>query len=152
MSGKKFRFTLDGLLKLRRYETECTLQELTRTRTSRREQEACIEQAETHLESMNHRSSRLGSIRPQALRRQAAFSREARRSLAEARDELEARRREEAAAQARLMEKRMAEEGLDKLYRREKGAHQQTEAEAEASFLDEQALMRFYRSQQASLL
>lgn len=152
MSGKKFRFSLQRVWEWRQHETQQAEQHLVRARSRRQAQEKRVADARAKLQHVTHDASPDGTSRPRALRQQEAFRFDARRRLKDAKAELERRRRKEDEARRLLREKRREEESLETLYEQEKSRHKKEEADAESAFMDEQAVMRFGRSNHSSLL
>ena len=145
MGGKKFRFSLERVLSVRRHETECAREHLGTTSRERREQEE-------HVRHMQHRlagcaSAPSGRIDPVALRRQEVFRQQAQHRLDAARAELDDRRGRERQARQELRRKHGAEESLQLMRDREAVRHRKARQEAEAAFLVEQAIAGFFRKQ-----
>ena len=145
MAGKKFRFSLESVLTLRRHETERARQHLGRAAHARQEQEA-------HVRHMRHRlmtfsGTTAGLVDPVALRRQGAFRQDAQHRYDQARSELRTRHQHEKEARRHLRTKHTAEEGLQVLREKEETVHKKAQQQAEDAFLDEQALAGFFRKQ-----
>ncbi len=143
MAGKKFRFSLESVLKLRRHETECARQDLGKATRACREQE-------DHVRHMQHRLMSFagfapGVMDPLALRRQAAFRKDAQRRVEQARQELAQRQQREGQARQELQQKHSAEEALQILREKEEAVHKKEQQDAEGAFLDEQAISGFSR-------
>ncbi len=145
MAGKKFRFSLESVLKLRKHETERARQHLGRVARERQEQEE-------HVRHMRHRLMSFGGavtgvIDPVALQRQAAFRQDARHRYEQARTELATRQQREGQAREALRQKHGAEESLHILREKEEAVHKKAQQDAEGAFLDEQAISGFFRKQ-----
>ncbi len=147
MAGKKFRFSLESVLKLRRYETERARQHLGRAALDRQEQEERVQRRKQHL--MRLVGAPPGAADPESLRRQAAFRSDAQRHYDQARDELDARRHREGQAREHLRTKHSAEESLQILREQEAAQHKKAQDHAEDAFLDEQAIAGFIRKRRA---
>ena len=144
MAGKKFRFSLESVLKLRKHETERARQHLGRAARARQEQEE-------HVRHMRHRlmtfsgAVTVGVVDPVALQRQVAFRRDAQHRYDQARTELSLRQQHEGEARRELRQKHSAEESLHVLREKEEALHKKAQQEAEDAFLDEQAVSGFFR-------
>ena len=143
MAGKKFRFSLESVLKLRRHETERARQHLGQASRARQDQEE-------HVRHMRHRLMAFGGVAagvidPVALRRQAAFRQDAQHRYEQARSELVRRQQHEGEARQVLHEKHRAEESLEILREKEETHHKKEQQDAEGAFLDEQAISGFFR-------
>ncbi len=152
MSGKRFRFSLERVLELRRRETEEARQTLAQVQRACRAQERHVAEARLRQATLQEQAPVLAAASVRGLRRYAAHGQDQRRAYRTACAKLEALREQESAAQRRLMEARRTEEGLDTLREQEKARHEKACAEAEAAFLDEQAVMRHRRTRRPSLL
>ena len=148
MPGKKFRFSLDSVLKVRRHETERARQELSQALNTTQQQENRVLEAKAHLASTAASSPASGAVDPMALRRHAAHRADAQRALDRDSKRLERLRMAEAKARAALVKKRQAEEALQTLHDQEQAQHLQEHHAAETAFLDEQAIISHYRNQQ----
>ena len=144
MAGKKFRFSLESVLKVRRHETERARQHLGRAAHARQEQEE-------HVRHMRHRlmtfsgAASVGVVDSVALQRQVAFRQDAQHRYDQARTELVLRQQHEGEARRELQQKHSAEESLQVLREKEETLHKKAEQEAEDAFLDEQAISGFFR-------
>ena len=143
MAGKKFRFSLESVLKLRSHETERARQHLGRAVLERQQQEE-------HVRHMRHRlmtfSGAVGLADPLTLQREAAFRQDAQHRYDQARSQLAMRRRDEGQAREELQKKHQAEESLQILREKEEALHRKAQQEAEDAFLDEQAISGFLRN------
>lgn len=147
MVGKKFRFSLESVLKLRRYETERARQHLGQAMLDRQEQEEHVRQSEHRLRELIPLAS--GVVDPESLRRQAAFRSDAQRHYDQARTELDARHHREGQARDHLRTKHSEEESLHILREKEAVHHKKERDDAEGDFLDEQAITGFFRKRRA---
>lgn len=153
MSGNKFRFSLQSVLDLREYETEKARFFLAQAVTERQEQEAAVERAERRLRELNENAPAPADVDLQTLRQYDAFRQHARHLCTKAREHLDELRQREEAARSNWIERRQNAESLQTLHDDEKSEHDKKVAEAEMAFLDEQAVMRYCRTDNnASLL
>ena len=146
MSGKKFRFSLQHVLELRQHEAEQAHQAYADAMAACEAQEARVLRAQRRLEGLHQRPPEPGAIRPATLRQFDVFRREAQQTLADACTRLSQARQCAEEARTRLLERRRAEEGLQKLRDKEKKQHTHKQLETARAFLDEQAVMRFCRT------
>jgi len=152
MSGKKFRFSLQKVLELRRHETERARQALTEAESvleTRREE---LQQARRRLADCRSSVANGQTLRPATLRKEAAFREDARRAVATARAAVADAHERVANARDRLQERRRAEEALETLREQEQAKHEKEQAKAETAFLDEQAVLRHARTNPMSLM
>lgn len=147
MAGKKFRFSLESVLKLRRYETERARQHLGQAMLDRQQQEEQVRHTEERL--MRLIGSAAAVVDPESLRRQAAFRSDARRRYDRACIELDDRREREGQACEDLRAKHSAKESLKILREQEAAHHKKEQDDAEGDFLDEQAITGFFRKQKS---
>ena len=147
MAGKKFRFSLESVLKLRRYETERARQHLGRAALDCQEQEEQVQHTRQRL--MRFTEAEMGVVDPESLRRQAAFRGDAQRHYDQAHAELGARRQREGQAREHLRAKHSAEESLQILREKEAAHHKKEQDDAEGDSLDEQAITGFVRKRRA---
>jgi flagellar export protein FliJ len=145
MSTRKFHFSLDSVLHVRRHETESARQDLLQTMQARETGEAEVNQARERLAELNSIGFAQGQIGPQSLQRLEAYRREAQCAYVTAVEEMEQLRHLESQARAQLLEKRHAQETLHTLYEQEAQEHRQVQAAAETAFFDEQAVISFNR-------
>lgn len=146
MSGNKFRFSLQSVLDLREYETEKARFFLAQAVTERREQEEAVHRAEQRLRELNEKAPAPHEVDLQTLRQYDAFRQHARHLLEKAQQQLADARQREEAARTEWIECRQDEERLQTLHHDEKSAHAKKMAETEMAFLDEQAVMRYCRT------
>lgn len=144
MTGKKFRFSLQSVLRLREHETRGARDDFAQAQRVRAEQEARIESLRKHLSDLSQNELR-GRIGQRELQQLDAFRREAHRALQEAQRRLGQLSSQEEEARARLLERRSAEETLLHLYDKESLQHRKDQDAAEMEFLDEQAVTGFHR-------
>ena len=144
MAGKKFRFSLDSVLKLRAHETEIAREAMGWAVRKRQEQELEVQKARQRLQELAKKRL-YGAIDSMALRHHDAFRRDAQKIIEEAKQELlQAIQNEENARQI-VVKKRREEESLQKLYEKEEMAHRKEMETAENQFLDEQAITSYCR-------
>ena len=147
MAGKKFRFSLESVLTLRRYETERARQHLGQAVRDRQQQEEQVRHARQRLRALT--GSATGVVDPESLRRHAAFRSDAQRRCDQAHAELDARRQHEGQARQHLQTKHSAQEALHILREKEAARHKKEQDDAENTFLDEQAITGFSRKRRA---
>ncbi len=152
MPGKKFRFSLQKVLELRRHETECARQALAKAESALEAREEELQQARHRLANRRPNVASGQTLRPVTLRKEAAFREDARRAVADARRAVAAARERVTDARNQLQERQRAEEALDTLRDQEKDEHEQEQAKAETAFLDEQAILRHARANPMSLM
>lgn len=143
MAGKKFRFSLESVLTLRRYETERAQQHLGQAVQERRKQEEQVHHMEERLTQLPGTAP--GIVDPVVLRRQAAFREDALRRYEAACNELNDRVQREGIAREQLREKHGAQESLHILREKEEMVHKKEQADAEGAFLDDQAISGYLR-------
>lgn len=152
MPGKKFRFGLQNVLKLRRHKTERARQALTSAKQALTEKKEQLEQARAHLAKCQ-RTVEEGEVQRSAQLRQAgAFRENARQSVADARAAVEECRERVREAEEKLHETRQDEEAFVELRDQKKEQHDREQAKAEVAFFDEQAVLRHARSSSTSLM
>lgn len=143
MSGKKFRFSLESVRRLRRHETERAEQHLGQIVRARRKQEQRVAAARQHLDDLTRTATHEApSANLHRLRQRDAYRQQARHTLRTERKTLNELKQREEEARAHLLEKRHAEERLQTLYEQEKAQHKKEMRDAEAAFMDDQAVMR----------
>ena len=149
MSGKKFRFSLDSVLKLRSHEAECARQDLAHVREEIRRQEALVEDAERGLRSAL--DARLtGSAGQHAFARQEAHRQIASDRLQKERRKLDHLKEMEEEARLTLMQRKGAEETIRNLEEQERTSYLKKLESAESEQLDEQAITGFQRRRAAN--
>ena len=144
MAGKKFRFSLESVLKLRRHETERARQHLGWAARARQEQEEQVRHMRHRLMTFSGAAT-VGVVDTIALQRQVAFRQDAQHRYDQARTELALRQQHEGQARRTLREKHSAEESLQTLREKEEMLHKKAQQQAENAFLDEQAISGFFR-------
>lgn len=149
MAGKKFRFSLDSVLRLREHETQRAREELAVLMRERQEQEARVEEARRALDDLVRTGPR-GTIGPRALRQFDAFRGDAQQAYEAAQHRLHHLVEQEEEARVQLMERRSAEETLRHLHDEEAARHRKDQEAAETDFLDEQAISSYYRQRKAA--
>ncbi|NNF58192.1 MAG: flagellar export protein FliJ [Rhodothermaceae bacterium] len=145
MAGKKFRFSLDHLLRLRRHQAEQAEQALAGAIRTRHDHEARLEAAEDMVQTLAAEAPTPGTGTPADFRRFAATQQEAFRARTQARAALEVAQREESDARRALVKARQPEEALHTLQTREQAAHHQGQQRAETAILDDQANAAYCR-------
>jgi len=149
MAGKKFRFSLDSVLRLREHETRQAREELAAAMQEWQAQAQRVEEARLYLEDLL-RAMPTGSLDQRALRQFDLYRQAAQQAYADARARLDHLARREEEARAQLMERRSAEETLRHLYDQEAAQHRKDAELAETDFLDEQALTSYFRQRKAA--
>ena len=147
--GKKFRFTLETVLRLRAHETECARQDLGTIREQIREQEERIEAALANMEDLSLKKV-TGSVGQMSLSRSDAFRREAQERLDEESRRLEHLKEMEEDARLRLVERKSAEEAFQRLREQEEEKYWKMYYSAETGILDEQAIAGYTRRKRAA--
>lgn len=147
MKGKKFRFSLERVLKLRRYETERVRQHFGQVAQARQEQEAVVLRMAQRLIDLPEIDT--GRIDSSALQRHDAFRQDAQRQYDQACTQLASCRQREGEARRQLRQKHGAEESLQRLREREAIHHKKAQQDAEGAFLDEQAAAGYFRKQRS---
>ena len=141
---KRFEFSLQQVLELRRHERVEAERELARIQKKIRHLEKTARQIRDRLdqslqEGVPERAS------PREFRRRTAHRQSVQADFREVAERIEALREKEANARAELVDRRKAEESLEELKEQEKEAHAQRAEEAHQKLMDEQALTRFAR-------
>lgn|SRR5690606_25686327 len=149
MAGKKFRFSLDSVLRLREHETQSARQELAAAIQQRQEQERRVDEARRALEDLVQ-TMPTGAVGQRTLRQFDLYRQAAQQDYEAARARLDHLARLEEEARVRLMEVRSAEETLRHLHDQEAAQHRKEEEAAELSFLDEQAISSYFRQHKAA--
>lgn len=149
MSGKKFRFSLQRVLEWRQHEKERVQQNLARILNTYNRQKDKVAAARARLDALTRDRHADGLT---SLRQHEAFRRAAAQNLRRAEQRLEEIEQELNTVRANLHEKHREEESLQTLYEHEKQQHKKSQSDAEAAFLDEQAVMRHGRNDLSSLL
>lgn len=145
MAGKKFRFSLESVLKLRKHETEQARQALGRTLGERKDREAHVRESQQRIAGLADRAPTKGVLSPTAFRRQAAFQQDALKAYEKACQELDSVRQKERAARQHLRVRHGDEESIRTLRQQEHDEHKKAAADADAAFLDDQAISSFFR-------
>ncbi len=147
MPGKKFRFPLENVLKLREQETESAQRRLVSIQGILEEQESRIEDLHRHIEDLHRQSPQYGTADTTSLRRYDAYRRQAQNARELALQKLEEIQQEEDLAREHLLQRRRDEESLNTLREQSRQRFDKAQSRTEAAFLDEQAVMRFNRKQ-----
>ena len=149
MPGKKFRFSLQKVLELRRHETEQARQALADAEHALEQKEAELERAQTRLAECRRRMEAARRQDPARIQQADAFRREARQTVDELREAVEAGRERVERARAEVQERRQGEEALEELRSQEKDQHDHEQEKASEAFFDEQAVIRHERTDEA---
>lgn len=149
MSGKKFRFSLASILKLRQHQTEQKKQDLAKKMQDRKSQEREVTEAKELLADLSNKVDEKKSFTVKFLKRREAFQDEARIALLKANERLEDLIQEEQQTRADLIEKKSAEEAIQSLHDQEKANHLRGIEDAENKQIEEQALENYRRKQLA---
>lgn len=146
MPGKKFRFSLQKVLELRRHQTKRAHQALVEAEQELKVKEAQLKEAREHLAQCRRAAVEAEGLRPAELRQAEIFRQQVRQDVKQAREAVEACQGRVKEARAELKEWRQAEEALEELHDREKEQHAEEQAKAETAFFDEQAVLRHSRT------
>lgn len=147
MSGKKFRFSLASVLRLRQHETRRTKQDLAKKMQDRRAQEQEVTEARDQLTGLSPTINADKSVSVKLLRRREAHFEAARQVLQKATERLADLELEEQKTRKELLQKRSAEETLLTLQDQEKEHHIRGIENAENKQIEEQALDNYRRQQ-----
>ena len=150
MPGKKFRFSLAQVLKLRQHETEQCRHALAKAIQIRKNQEAKIAQSRESLNDLltgfgGEHAIALTDIRKQQALKEAILLRIEREKL-----ELIDLLKEERDQRAQLVLRNSEEEALNTLKEQEKARFEEEERMVEHKLIEEQALNTFRRQQQSN--
>ncbi|MEM6648161.1 MAG: hypothetical protein AAF730_18105 [Bacteroidota bacterium] len=149
MSAKPFKFSLESVLKLRHHETEkarAALAAASGDRRTAQERLAEIHAEQAKLTTTPFRAGAGAGVR-RFMQREAEQQRLA-KAIQTAEAQVEAAREAERCARERVRAQHQLEEALIRLRDQEAEAHQVQVLAAEAQFVDEQAITRYYRTQQ----
>ena len=149
MAGKKFRFSLESVLKLRKHETNVAREELAWLMQQKQLQIERVEAAQTRLHDFTREGLR-GVFDSTALRQYDAFRNDALQCLDENRKKLQLITNKEEEARSTVMKKRSAQEALQRLYEKEESKHKKESETADIEFLDEQAITSYFRQRQGA--
>ena len=149
MAVKKFRFSLEQVLTVRRHEAERAEQRLAKALQARRDREARLDDAERALRTVLEEAPAPGAVTPAAFRRHAATQHEAMRLRKQASHALDVARMKEREAYRALLDARRPQEALHTLRDQQQQAHRQAALRAEAEFLDDQATAAYCRQLRA---
>lgn len=152
MDGKKFRFSLQKVLELRRHQTKLARHRLAEARRDLELKETQLRQAREYLGKCQQTASDAKDLRPAELRQDEAYRRDARKALKEASEAVDECRERVERAREDLRECQKEEEALEKLRDEKKEDHDEEQAKATAEFFDEQAAIRHARSDGISLM
>lgn len=151
MPGKKFRFSLQKVLDLRRHETERARQALADAEQELERKKEQLAQARKRLAKCQRTVEEGDVLRSAQLQQAGAFREAARQSVADARAAVKERRQRVEEARAELQEARQAEDAFEELRDQEKEQHDREQTKAEIAFYDEQAVIRHARTGSMSL-
>jgi flagellar FliJ protein len=146
MRGKKFRFSLQSVLRLRQHQTEQAAEALAQVMHARLQLEQQLAQAQQeleHLESLLVLEQR--ALDPLQLRRYEAHWLSAKRQLRKLEHQLERLRQQEAEARQQVLACHQAEASLERLRDHQKAQHLQAELAAENAWIDEHATGAYVR-------
>ena len=145
MQGKKFRFSLASILRLRQHETECSKLDLAKKIQERQQQEQQVSVARDVLADLSPAIQTNQSVEIGMFRRMEAHKEDARQNLHKAQERLRNLEVEEQKTREDLLKKRSAEEALQTLHDREKDSHLRELATVEDKIIEEQALGNYRR-------
>jgi flagellar protein FliJ len=148
MPGKKFKFALENVLKLRHIETEEARKNLASAVQACEGQEAVLDEANRRLADILSSSPTGTNVDPRSLKQYDSFRRDAQRAATDAQRELALRQRAAQEARDRLMERRRAEEALTNLRDEQAQEHKRTAEARDLAFIDEQAVSKYTRQKQ----
>jgi flagellar FliJ protein len=149
MAGKKFKFSLDSVLRLRMHETEGARQELSKVMREAERQQRAVDEARTYVAHVA-KSRFSGATEQRSLSRFESFRQEAWDRLETARRRLQHLHEMEDDARIQFIERKGAEETLKRLREQEEEQHWREHRAAETQFLDEQAISGFQRQRRAA--
>lgn len=147
---KKFRFSLDSVLKLRQHETELARLALSRAVHRRRKQEAIVQEARQERDAVMQRGRQQTTVSPLALQQRLHAHEAASQTLDEAQRVLRRLQLREKEARAELTSRHHVEASFQMLHDEEKQRYRLAQDEAEAKFLDDQAVSQYARRQQTA--
>lgn len=145
MAGRKFRFSLDPVLKLRQHEAEQAEQALAHALRLRQDREAHLEAADALLRALPTEGAARKSETPADFRRFAATQNEAMRARKQASKALEAARHRERDARRALLAARRPEDALHTLRDQQEQTHRYEQQRVESNQLDDQATAAYCR-------
>lgn len=145
MQGKKFRFSLASILRLRQHETERSKLDLAKKMQARIKQEKEVSDAQNVLADIVPAINTKQAIEVGVFRRFEAHKHDARQTLQKAQKRLRNLEEEEQKTRADLLKKRSAEEALQTLHDKEKDTHLREQESAEEKIIEEQALDNYRR-------
>ncbi|HET6568466.1 MAG TPA: flagellar export protein FliJ [Rhodothermales bacterium] len=145
MAGKRFTFSLETVLRVRKHETERARQALLEAAVEREQHETLLADAHQRLQNLADSPTTGGTIGTLVFRQYDAFRRDAQRAFDMARQTLQYKQQLEEEARVDLLDRRRAEEALKNLREQQKAEHQRQEEAHDIAFLDEQAITGFTR-------
>lgn len=145
MTGKRFKFDLENVLKLRRHETERARQMLVDAAMERERHESLLADSQRRLREIAMSAASHGTVGSITFRQHDAFRRDAHRAFEQAARALKQKQQAEDEARKQLVEHRRAEEALQNLHDQKREAHLREQETVDLAFLDEQALSSFAR-------
>ena len=151
MPGKKFRFSLQKVLDLRRHETERARQALASAKRDLERKKERLRRARKRLAKCQNAVEEGEALCSAKLRQAGAFREDARQSVLNARAAVKDARQRVEEARAEVQEARHAEEAFEELRDQEKNAFDEEQEKAEIAFFDEQAVLRHTRNSHSML-
>ncbi len=148
MSGKKFQFSLESILKLRRHEAEGARRDLLKIVREVKSQSDVVDDARIYLYRIV--SSRSNGVTGQrSLSRYESFRQDAQHRFDTAKRKLQHLRDMEVDARIRFIECKGAEDAVERLREQEEEQYWKNHKAAERQLLDEQAISNFQRQKRA---
>ncbi len=145
MAGKRFKFALENVLKLRHHEAERARQDFLNAAAERERQEQAVAAARLRLHELIAAPAQAGPVGPVMLRQRDAFRRDAQRACLQAERALTEKKTHEEKARLQLVERRRAEEALQNLRDQRRDEHVREQDAQDLSFLDDQAISIYGR-------
>ncbi|PSQ75706.1 MAG: flagellar export protein FliJ [Bacteroidetes bacterium QH_7_62_13] len=152
MPGKKFRFSLQKVLELRRHEVKRARLALADAQRDLERKQEQLEEARQSLADRQRDPEKKTGVRPQDLRKKEAFRERARRQVAEAETAVEDARQRVDEARSDFQEARQKKKAFEELRDKEKAMFDLEQEKAEIAFFDEQAVSRHARDDDSSLM
>lgn len=149
MGDKKFRFSLDSVLKLRSHEAECARRDLAEVRQKVEQQQQVVDEAHHDLQSAVEART-TGSTGQPSLRRLEAYRQAAHDRVEKERRKLEQLKKREQEVRLLLMQRKGAEDTIRRLEEQERATFSKRMRSAETDQLDEQAISGYQRQRRAA--
>lgn len=146
---KRFEFSLQQVLDLRRHQRVEAERRLARIKRRINELEREAEQVQNELNAVA-REALPDEVRPRDFRRRAAHREGVRARHRRLRERIDALRKRAEEAREELLERRREEESLRTLRDEEKSEHAEDAERTHQKLMDEQALTRFARNQSSN--